>query len=140
MVYGPPRTIIYLQDLSRDSTLQSEDGKTTLPAVTIFSHAIRFLGQHLLKQLRLETGEEVPPDLIRWVLTVPAIWKDKAKQFMREAFYMVIFSHILTCSTVISLARPSYKSYETYMCTLYFRIYVLVEEHYAYFSVYFILF
>ena len=89
MVYGPPRNIIYLQDLSRDSTLESEDGKTTLPAVTIFSHAIRFLGQHLLKQLRLETGEEVPPDLIRWVLTVPAIWKDKAKQFMREAFYEV---------------------------------------------------
>lgn len=26
---------------------------------------------------------------MRWVLTVPAIWKQPAKQFMREAAYLV---------------------------------------------------
>ena len=45
--------------------------------------------RRLLKQLKLEAGGDFNPDLIRWVLTVPAIWKDKAKQFMREAFYQV---------------------------------------------------
>jgi hypothetical protein len=28
---------------------------------------------------------------IHWVLTVPAIWKDNAKQFMREAAQQVFF-------------------------------------------------
>lgn len=28
-------------------------------------------------------------DTVRWVLTVPAIWKQPAKQFMREAAYLV---------------------------------------------------
>ena len=28
-------------------------------------------------------------DLIRWVITVPAIWNDKAKSFMREAAFKV---------------------------------------------------
>lgn len=28
-------------------------------------------------------------DAVRWVLTVPAIWKQPAKQFMREAAYLV---------------------------------------------------
>ena len=79
----------YFQELSRTTEIESVDGKTTLPAATIFAHAIRFLGQHLLKQLKLEAGGDFSPDLIRWVLTVPAIWKDKAKQFMREAFYKV---------------------------------------------------
>ena len=27
---------------------------------------------------------------IRWVVTVPAIWRQEAKQFMREAAYQVI--------------------------------------------------
>ena len=28
-------------------------------------------------------------DDIRWVITVPAIWRQEAKQFMREAAYQV---------------------------------------------------
>ena len=32
------------------------------------------------------------PGKIRWVLTVPAIWSDGAKQFMRESAYKVLVS------------------------------------------------
>ena len=33
------------------------------------------------------TGSKITLQDIRWVITVPAIWRQKAKQFMREAAY-----------------------------------------------------
>ena len=32
-------------------------------------------------------GSKITLQDIRWVITVPAIWRQKAKQFMREAAY-----------------------------------------------------
>jgi molecular chaperone DnaK (HSP70) len=64
--------------------VKTVDGKKELPALTIFSMAIKFLKDHLTTTLdKRDTG--VRPDDIQWVLTVPAIWNDPAKQFMREA-------------------------------------------------------
>ena len=57
--------------------------------MSVVSHAIRFLSQHLIHRLKTESGVTLSSSNIRWVLTVPAIWNDKAKQFMREAAYMV---------------------------------------------------
>ena len=55
-----------------------------MPAKTVFTMAIKFLKDHLLvrgkaQAFGLEDSE------IKCVLTVPAIWNDAAKQFMREA-------------------------------------------------------
>ena len=55
-----------------------------MPAQMVFCHGIKFLKDHLVKNLEsshmgLNEGD------IHWVLTVPAIWNDSAKQFMREA-------------------------------------------------------
>lgn len=46
----------------------------------MFSH----LKNAFVEQLKLTT-KGVPDDCIRWVITVPAIWDDSAKQFIREA-------------------------------------------------------
>lgn len=50
-------------------------------------------GGHLLLLARQELKDQCPSlperDAIRWVITVPAIWKQPAKQFMREAAYKV---------------------------------------------------
>ena len=56
-----------------------------LPAMTVFKLAIEYLRNDMLKisQTRI-TGEGIRPNEIQWVLTVPAIWNDSAKQFMRE--------------------------------------------------------
>ena len=44
--------------------------------------------------IREEFGyENVGSGDVQWVLTVPAIWKPAAKQFMREAAYKV--SHLI---------------------------------------------
>lgn len=46
--------------------------------------------RHLLRHLAGTMGYEPDEKSIRWVLTVPAIWDENAKQFMREAAHKVI--------------------------------------------------
>lgn len=53
-------------------------------AITVFAHAIRYLKEHMLKTLD-QRGAGIKARDINWVLTVPAIWDDPSKQFMREA-------------------------------------------------------
>lgn len=55
-----------------------------LPAVDIFAHAIKYLKDHLLEENTTQ-GTTIKDTDINWVLTVPAIWDDPAKQFMRKA-------------------------------------------------------
>ncbi|XP_053374466.1 heat shock 70 kDa protein 12A-like isoform X2 [Mercenaria mercenaria] len=55
-----------------------------MSAMTIFSMSIRYLREHLIKTVTSQTSGVEETDL-RYVLTVPAIWNDNAKQFMREA-------------------------------------------------------
>jgi len=55
-----------------------------MPAMTIFSHAIRFLKDHLLSTLQ-NRATDIYDDDINYVITVPAIWDERAKQFMRKA-------------------------------------------------------
>lgn len=44
-----------------------------------------------LQELSDQAGAEFDNADVRWVITVPAIWKMPAKQFMREAAYKVFF-------------------------------------------------
>lgn len=71
--------------LERNMEIEDIDGKK-MPFMTIIGHAIRYLKEHLLRQLNDKNIlEAVTADGIFWVLTVPAIWTDSAKQFTREA-------------------------------------------------------
>ncbi|XP_062593076.1 heat shock 70 kDa protein 12A-like [Saccostrea cucullata] len=56
-----------------------------VPAVEIFTHAIHYLKEHLLKDVKQRAAHEVEETDILWLVTVPAIWDDPAKQFMRQA-------------------------------------------------------
>ena len=56
----------------------------SLPAIAVFSAAIGALRQHLMNQVE-KRDINIRPDEIKWVLTVPAMWTDKAKEFMRES-------------------------------------------------------
>jgi molecular chaperone DnaK (HSP70) len=55
-----------------------------MPAMTIFTMSIKYLKQHFTEALNKQKTGIVDED-IQYVITVPAIWKDNAKQFMREA-------------------------------------------------------
>ncbi|KAL3879598.1 hypothetical protein ACJMK2_031886 [Sinanodonta woodiana] len=71
--------------LDRNIDIEDETQKPLL-AKTVFSLVIRYLKEDMLKNIkdRLSSGH-IKEDEITWVLTVPAIWTDAAKQFMREA-------------------------------------------------------
>ena len=55
-----------------------------MPAIDIFSMVIKYLKDHLLNTLETR-GTGLDNNDIHWVLTVPAIRTEPAKQFMREA-------------------------------------------------------
>ncbi|XP_045176606.1 heat shock 70 kDa protein 12A-like [Mercenaria mercenaria] len=69
--------------LSRKTLLFDEHNKP-LSALTVFSSAIKYLKNHLLEVIQTRVTDIHEED-IHWVLTVPAIWNESAKQFMKEA-------------------------------------------------------
>lgn len=75
-------------DLTLKTQLEAVNGKK-MPALEVFAHALRFFKEHALQELREQCPSPPEKDTVRWVLTVPAIWKQPAKQFMREAAYLV---------------------------------------------------
>lgn len=76
---------VSLQRLTTETKVEDIKGKL-LPAVDVFAHAIRYLKKCLTEEIeRRDTSVYVQEENITWVLTVPAIWDDPAKQFMRKA-------------------------------------------------------
>lgn len=73
-------------NLSIETDLHAANGKR-VKALDIFAYALAFFKEQALKELSDQTGGEFDNNDVRWVITVPAIWKMPAKQFMREAAY-----------------------------------------------------
>ncbi|XP_052781113.1 heat shock 70 kDa protein 12A-like isoform X2 [Mya arenaria] len=65
-------------------TIEDETGKK-LNAQLVFSIALRFLKDDVLRVIGDRIDGAITSEEINWVLTVPAIWDVGAKQFMREA-------------------------------------------------------
>uniref|UniRef100_A0A673ID40 Heat shock 70 kDa protein 12A n=1 Tax=Sinocyclocheilus rhinocerous TaxID=307959 RepID=A0A673ID40_9TELE len=72
-------------NLSIDTDLHAANGKK-VKALDIFAYALAFFKEQALK-LSDQAGSDFDNADVRWVITVPAIWKMPAKQFMREASY-----------------------------------------------------
>ncbi|XP_052779788.1 heat shock 70 kDa protein 12A-like isoform X2 [Mya arenaria] len=75
---------LWKQKLIRNSKLEDENGRKLL-ARTVFALAIKYLKDDLLSVSKDRIADAVLQKEIHWVLTVPAIWDNAAKQFMREA-------------------------------------------------------
>lgn len=86
------------QKLSRNSLIKDVKGKE-VPALDLFAHVIRYLTDQLLENL-YHMFDGVTNKNIHWVLPVPAIWDNSAKQFMREAANQVFKTHN-TCTCII---------------------------------------
>ena len=67
----------------RDST-----GKREIFAIKVLTHAIKYFRKSMLNTIERKRLDVKETD-IRWVLTVPAIWSDPAKQLMNEAAELV---------------------------------------------------
>ncbi|XP_063415149.1 heat shock 70 kDa protein 12B-like [Mytilus trossulus] len=70
-------------EIPRNLTIEDDQGKH-LEAIKVISKSINYLRGHLMEQI-VKRDIQIKKTEITWVLTVPAIWSDPAKQFMREA-------------------------------------------------------
>ncbi|XP_078317808.1 heat shock 70 kDa protein 12A-like [Crassostrea virginica] len=69
--------------ISRKTKLKDATGKE-MPAIKVFELSIKFLVEDLMQKLKNSyTG--IKKSDVEFVITVPAIWDDRSKQFMREA-------------------------------------------------------
>lgn len=66
-----------------------------MEAMKVFSSVIGYLKKHMLNTCQNQLSDIKEFDIM-WVLTVPAIWDDPSKQFMREAAEKVNFFKHLT--------------------------------------------
>ena len=64
--------------------LVAANGCTVL-ALTVFAHALCYFKYLCLRELSEISTTEITADNIQWVITVPAIWRPSARQFMRRA-------------------------------------------------------
>ena len=80
-----------LQDLNKNTYIEAVNGAKR-PAIEIFTYALQFFKEHALQELSDQSSTQILNDDVKWVITVPAIWREPAKQFMREAAYKVKIS------------------------------------------------
>ncbi|XP_061181980.1 heat shock 70 kDa protein 12B-like isoform X2 [Saccostrea echinata] len=69
--------------ISRKTKLKDASGKE-MEAIKVFKISIKFLVGDLMKTLR-NSYPDIKESDVEYVITVPAIWDDRSKQFMREA-------------------------------------------------------
>jgi hypothetical protein len=60
-----------------------------MSAKVVFAAAIGCLKDHLVGEIEHRNVGAIE-DMIYWVVSVPAIWNDSCKQFMRESAEMVL--------------------------------------------------
>ena len=75
--------------MNSETTIAASNGER-FPAVELFSFALRYFKEHALKELSAQSATIIVNEDVRWVITVPAIWRAPAKQLMRHAAYEVI--------------------------------------------------
>ena len=74
------------------------------PAFTAVSMTLKFFKDHALRELSNQCGTTIDNDDVRWIITVPAIWNEQAKKFMRLAAYEVA-THLCRVYTRTLVAR-----------------------------------
>lgn len=77
------KMVLYeIQSEDQEILIEDEHGNT-MPALTVFSESLKYLKQSLLDYVNASVI--ISMDDIKWVITVPAMWSDPAKTFMRRA-------------------------------------------------------
>ncbi|XP_060065910.1 heat shock 70 kDa protein 12A-like [Ylistrum balloti] len=64
--------------------LKTQDGKKSMKAIDVFAASIKYLKDHCLETAKKQ-GVSFLDEEILWILTVPAIWTEPGKQFMKKA-------------------------------------------------------
>ena len=78
---------LFPQDICRGQKISALNGKEFF-LLDVIAHILHHLKDQLLIELR-DHGKNLKASDFDWVITVPAIWKDRARELMLEAGYMV---------------------------------------------------
>ena len=62
---------------------RSVDGRS-VPLMLVIKHTLKYICEQAMQKLKEQVGKVLPAK-IRWVLTVPALWSEEHKLFMRKA-------------------------------------------------------
>ena len=90
--------------LHMDTNAMSVDGRQ-LSLMKVISHSLRFIAEKALEKLAEQVGKVVSTK-IRWVLTVPALWSEEHKQFMRKAAVEAGIIEDLNASNMLLCLEP----------------------------------
>ena len=76
-----------LQNVNREMTIKAKNGKEYF-LVDVIAQILKYLKVELINYLQ-RVGCNLEATDFDWVITVPAIWRARGKQMMREAGYKV---------------------------------------------------
>lgn len=85
-----------------------------MPAIDVFARSIEYLKNEFVKKFEernLQVSITPLNENVTWILTVPAIWDEPAKQFMEEAAELVMFTYIIDIIFVSSYNCHYVKSF-----------------------------
>lgn len=85
---------MYMQTVSRDMEINASNGKEYY-LVDVIAQILNYLKNELIENHLKKAGYPLKATDFDWVITVPAIWKARGKQMMREAGYKVRWLHIM---------------------------------------------
>ncbi|XP_061165423.1 heat shock 70 kDa protein 12A-like isoform X2 [Saccostrea echinata] len=95
-LFGRFKMSLYEQQTVLDSLELVADNGKKMPAIKVFSASIKYLSEQLIKEIIKQVCYTTEKD-VKWVITVPAIWSQPAKSFIRKAAIMAgIESEMLT--------------------------------------------
>jgi molecular chaperone DnaK (HSP70) len=66
------------------TNVKSIDGRE-MPLMTVIAESLKYISKRALTKLEEQIGKCINLKKIRWVLTVPALWSEEHKLFMRKA-------------------------------------------------------
>ena len=78
---------MYMQSINREMTVKAMNGKEYY-LVEVIAHVLKYLKDALIKKME-RSNWKLEATAFDWVITVPAIWRARGKQMMREAGYKV---------------------------------------------------
>ena len=77
-----------MQNVNREMKIKAKNG-TDYYLVDVIAQILKYLKIQLIEKHLQRGGHQLDATDFDWVITVPAIWKARGKQMMREAGYKV---------------------------------------------------
>ena len=82
------------QTVSREMKVKAKNGKEYY-LVDVIAQVLKYLKNELIENYLKRAGYPYEATDFDWVITVPAIWKARGKQMMREAGYKVCIACVV---------------------------------------------